>query len=559
MAALAIHTEQLTRTFKGIRAVDRLNLKVEVGTVYGLLGPAGAGKTTVARLLLGLLEPTTGNARVLGFDTRTPAPQFAAAPAPSWMAAGSTRLNAEENLAFYADIWRLPSPDRTDRIRDLLLHFGLWERRQEPVADLSQGMQQKLAIARTLLHRPVLLLLDEPTLGLDAPAADALRTDLMALAADEGVTILVLSASAAEVSHLCHRVGVIYQGRLVAEGQPQAMLEMSTAAVGSDRNGFTDDMVALIARRREVKQVQRGNGGLWIDLIDHAPSAPVVNLLVESGAEVEEVHREAASLDTLYHSFTKENNVRSLSRDTWAIMHKEWHEWLAVRSNLATAFAGLLVCGVVIPLVAGPVWATDLVLLVWAWLPMLRWLARQPTRLPASANAAPWLRCWPPACQTAPLCWARYWQWQCTPGSRSSPACCLGWASHGGAPCSHAERWSARGSGDRRRPDRGFYCEPGCFDLPARRKRAPGTATGEHLPSGSFSGGRLCCCPVRQSPVQDWRLACQPWCRTLACCWQHQHPVAGRADAALPAQSPAGSVGWVLMLPTGIHTPGSSG
>jgi ABC-2 type transport system ATP-binding protein len=310
VTALAIHTEQLTRTFKGIRAVDRLTLKMEVGTVYGLLGPAGAGKTTVARLLLGLLEPTAGNARVLGFDTRTAGAAIRSRTGALLDGRGLySRLNAEANLAFYADIWRLPSPDRTDRIRDLLLHFGLWERRREPVADLSQGMQQKLAIARTLLHRPALLLLDEPTLGLDAPAADALRTDLIGLAADEGVTIFVLSASAADVSHLCHRVGVIYQGRLVAEGQPQAMLEMSTQRLEVIGNGFTDDIVALIARRREVKQVQRGNGGLWIDLIDHAPGAPVVNLLVESGAEVEEVHRQAASLDMLYHSFTQETDV----------------------------------------------------------------------------------------------------------------------------------------------------------------------------------------------------------------------------------------------------------
>ncbi len=307
MAALAIHTEQLTRTFKGIRVVDQLNLKVEAGTLYGLLGPTGAGKTTVARLLLGLLEPTLGSARVLGFDTRTAGAAIRSRTGALLDGNGLyIRLNAEENLAFYADIWRLPARDRTERIHELLLHFGLWERRKEPVADLSRGMQQKLAIARTLLHRPALLLLDEPTLGMDVPAADALRTDLMELAVGEGVTIFVLSASAPEVNQLCQRVGIMRQGRLVAEGEPQALLEMSAARLEIVGQGFTGDMLALIARRREVRHIERSANGLWIELVDHAPSAPVVNLLVESGAEVEEVRRQAASLDTVYRSLVEE-------------------------------------------------------------------------------------------------------------------------------------------------------------------------------------------------------------------------------------------------------------
>jgi ABC-2 type transport system ATP-binding protein len=179
MNRIAIHTDDLTRDFKTVRAVDALSLDVPPGILFGFLGPNGSGKTTTIRLLLGLLEPTAGKAEVLGFDTRTRADDIRARVGALLEHPGLyERLSAEDNLEFYGRAWRLPASERGARIKELLSNVGLWERRKEPVGTWSRGMKQKLAVARALLHRPPLIFLDEPTAGLDPVAAAELRQDL---------------------------------------------------------------------------------------------------------------------------------------------------------------------------------------------------------------------------------------------------------------------------------------------------------------------------------------------------------------------------------------------
>ena len=197
------------------------------------------------------------------------------------------------------------------RTRELLTHFDLWERRHEPVANWSHGMKQKLVVARALLHRPALILLDEPTGGLDATAAAALRTDLASLAANEGVTVFLATSNLAEAEQICHRIGILRRGQLLAEGRPgdlcRSSPEVQLEIVG---HGFTPDMVALISHRREVKSVRPVDGRLWVELSHDAPSAPLVNLLVDCGAEVEEVHRHRASLEAVYRTLLETDHER---------------------------------------------------------------------------------------------------------------------------------------------------------------------------------------------------------------------------------------------------------
>jgi ABC-2 type transport system ATP-binding protein len=176
VGAIAIQTESLGRDFGAVRALDGLSLQVPAGIIFGFLGPNGAGKTTCIRLLLGLLEPSSGRAQVLGYDTRSQAGEIRRRTGALLENPGVyERLSAEDNLELYGRIWRLPAAERRSRTKELLSHLKLWERRREAVSTWSRGMIQKLAIARALLHRPQLIFLDEPTAGLDAIAADTLR------------------------------------------------------------------------------------------------------------------------------------------------------------------------------------------------------------------------------------------------------------------------------------------------------------------------------------------------------------------------------------------------
>lgn len=181
-AHLAIRTDDLSRAFGRILALDHLSFEVPRGTVFGFLGPNGAGKTTTIRVLLGLLEPDGGRAEVLGLDPRFEGAKIRDRSGALLGDAGLyDRLTAEDNLNFYARVWHLSQSERRARIQEVLNRFGLWDRRKESPEMWSSGMRRKLAV----LHRPALVILDEPTSGLDPVAAHELGDDLLRLASSQ--------------------------------------------------------------------------------------------------------------------------------------------------------------------------------------------------------------------------------------------------------------------------------------------------------------------------------------------------------------------------------------
>ena len=221
MTSPVIETTALSRRFGEIQAVDQLSLEVQAGEIFGFLGHNGAGKTTTVRLLNGVLEPTSGGARVLGLDPQTDGPALrlhtgVLTETPSL----DERLTARDNLAIYAELYSLPRASASGRVDSLLTEFELADRAAEKVAGYSKGMKQRLALARALLHRPQVLFLDEPTASLDPLAARHVNTLVETLARREGSTVFLCTHNLVEAQKLCDRVAVMEQGRLVALGTP---------------------------------------------------------------------------------------------------------------------------------------------------------------------------------------------------------------------------------------------------------------------------------------------------------------------------------------------------
>jgi ABC-2 type transport system ATP-binding protein len=311
VSPIAIRTQNLTRDFAKVRAVDGITLEVPAGSVFGFLGPNGAGKTTTIRLLLGLIEPSSGTAEVLGFDTRTHGLEIRRGAGALLEHSGLyERLTAAENLEFYARVWRMEPKAREVRVQDLLTHLGLWERRKEPVSTWSRGMKQKLAIARAMLHKPGLIFLDEPTSGLDPVAAVALREELAALASREGVTVFLTTHNLVEAEKLCAQVAVIRQGKLLAVGSPDELRKRDggnkAEIVG---RGFSAAVLDKLRQRTEVEKAEVTNGRLSLRLKDGVEIAPLVSLLVSEGAEVEEVRRDKASLEDVFLTMMEEEKT----------------------------------------------------------------------------------------------------------------------------------------------------------------------------------------------------------------------------------------------------------
>lgn len=304
----AIQTTQLTRSFGNLKAVDRLTLEIPRGTVFGFLGPNGSGKTTTIRLLLGLLEAEQGSAQVLGFDTKRQPDEVRARCGALLEHHGLyERLSAADNLDYYGRIWHMSKSDREKRIRELLEPVDLYERRGEPIGRWSRGMKQKLAVARTLMHRPELIFLDEPTAGLDPVASSALREDLSTLVAQEGVTIFLTTHNLAEAEKLCNQVGVINHGQLLAVGSPAALRSKTSAPrLYLTGQGFTSQILEDIKGNALVKRVQQQNGKLVMDLDELTRSHEIITQLAGAGVQIDEVRKEKADLEDVFLQLVEE-------------------------------------------------------------------------------------------------------------------------------------------------------------------------------------------------------------------------------------------------------------
>jgi len=238
--AAVIQTRKLTKAYHGQVVVDRLDLEVEQGEIFGFLGPNGAGKTTTLLMLLGLTEPTAGTARVLGHDpVREPlAVKRQVGYLPEHL--GFYRdLSARENLTYVARLNQIPEAELHRRVDEALEVVGLADQAHKPAGTYSRGMRQRLGIAELLVKRPKLVFLDEPTLGLDPDGINRMLDMIVSLSRERGMTVVVSSHLLHQVQRICQRVGIMMAGRLVAVG---TIAELARQAAGGDHEPSLEDI-----------------------------------------------------------------------------------------------------------------------------------------------------------------------------------------------------------------------------------------------------------------------------------------------------------------------------
>jgi ABC-2 type transport system ATP-binding protein len=303
VSGAAILAADVSKRFGSVQSLDGLALRVPAGAVFGFLGPNGAGKTTTLRALLGLVAVDQGRLEVLGLDPKREARRIRAQVGVLLESDGLyDRLTAAQNLDYHGRIHHLAPAALAARAEELLGAFGLWERRRDSVVTWSKGMRQKLAIARALLHRPRLLLLDEPFSGLDPVAASDLRTEIVRLARDQQVTVLLTTHDLAHVEKACDEVAVIRAGRVIATGRPGELGERSSdvvvevAGAGLDA-ALLDKLCAdgLILRH----EADGPRARVWCTP-EQRPR--LGRELVERGVVLEELHTVRASLEEAFLS-----------------------------------------------------------------------------------------------------------------------------------------------------------------------------------------------------------------------------------------------------------------
>jgi ABC-type multidrug transport system ATPase subunit len=294
-APLVIETRELGKRYgERVVAVDRLNMRVRRGEVYGFLGPNGAGKTTTLRMLLGLIRPTSGSALVLGVPPGSPdglGRIGALIETPTFYPFLSGRDNLRV-LARYANV-------AESRIEAVLEEVGLTARADDRFRTYSLGMKQRLGIAAALLKDPELLILDEPTNGMDPAGMAEMRTFIRELGRGRR-TVLLSSHLMSEVEQICDRVGVISGGRLVGEGTVNELRGRERLWVRAEP---LEQAEGLLRTLRAVEQVARSDGGLRITA-DPAAAPAINRALVEAGIAVGELRPERASLEKVFLELT---------------------------------------------------------------------------------------------------------------------------------------------------------------------------------------------------------------------------------------------------------------
>lgn len=309
MSEYVIETVNLTKKYDRFIAVNNLNLRVQHGEVFGLLGPNGAGKTTTILMLLGLTDPTSGKVSVLGMDPsrKTLSVKSRVGYIPDTVGFYE-ELTARENLIYIAKLNGLSGDSAYEKIDEVLTRVGLHEVADHRVSTFSRGMRQRLGVADVLIKNPELIIMDEPTQGLDPERAREFLQMIRSLK-EEGITILLSSHLLHQVQAVCDRVGLFHRGKMVLEG---TVSELAKKVLGRayrvvlEASGDKDKILAGLNQVPGQVGVRAMDGHLYEVEAENDIRAAVAKAVVESGAQLLRLDVEAQSLDEIYARYFEE-------------------------------------------------------------------------------------------------------------------------------------------------------------------------------------------------------------------------------------------------------------
>lgn len=306
-ASVAIATDNLTKRFGDLLAVDRISMSIKEGEIYGFLGPNGSGKSTTIRMLCGLMDPTEGTGSVLGFDIRKESEQIK--QNIGYMSQRFSLyedMTVAENLDFYASIYGLTGGTKRQRMSDMLAMANLMGREKQLAGTLSGGWKQRLALGCSIIHQPRVLFLDEPTAGVD-PVSRRDFWDLIYHISGQGTTIMVTTHYMDEADQ-CHTLGFIYNGRIIAQGAPPEI--KAKEMKGQVVEIACDDIVGvfeLLKGTKEFSNVTRYGVFLHVVVGNAEDAAPKIGrLLSDNRLSAGKIERTAPSIEDVFVSLVKE-------------------------------------------------------------------------------------------------------------------------------------------------------------------------------------------------------------------------------------------------------------
>jgi len=308
MEGAAIATTGLTMRFNGFTAVDSVDLSIEKGELCGLLGPNGAGKSTIIKMLTTMLRPSAGSAAVWGFDIGRERDAVRNSIGVVFQdPAVDSQLSGRENLDFHGRMYGMDRKTRAERVAEVLELVDLTDRADVLMEDYSGGMQRRLEIARGLMHHPSVLFLDEPTLGLDAQTRRYIWRYILKMNQEEGVTVVLTTHYMEEADHLCERVAIIDQGKIVALDTPENLKDLIGADIVTLEvdDGIGDEAAEAFSKFEGVEAVDRSGSTLNLSVDRGEARIPEIVLgACRVGVKIRSVSMHEPTLEDVFLKFT---------------------------------------------------------------------------------------------------------------------------------------------------------------------------------------------------------------------------------------------------------------